>query len=407
MKGKWTRIGLVSTVVLLFLAWLLAPVYVFMGEDNASLFAPLGSYELEASDSLDSLAGSPRWQQQASAANQLLLDHRNAIGAPALSAAIAIDGELVWAAASGYADLSTGQAASTDTLFRIGSTSKAVTGSLMARLVDAGIVSLDSPISDYYPELPNPAWRDLSLRQLASHTAGIPGYENNNDWVGAYRSMWPRSHYENVADSLEVFDGSDMLFAPGEGFYYSSYDVVLQSAILQAAAGQPYQQLLGTWLRDPLGIETPIPEGPHADRASFYFKQDDRAYNSPGYDVSHRMAGGGLMARPRDLALLASAWTDPDFISDATREAFFTAQPLNNGEINEQAYGLNWRVREAVGEQLPLFNANHGGVGKGSMSWLLVIPEEKLALSMMINTRIDPFSDWISIQEELISLFLQ
>jgi CubicO group peptidase (beta-lactamase class C family) len=406
MKGKWTRVGLVSMVVLLFLAWLLAPVYVFMGEDNASLFAPLGSYELEASDKLESLTGAPRWQQQADAANQLLLDHRNALGVPALSAAIAIDGELVWAAASGYADLSMGQAASTDTLFRIGSTSKAVTGTLMARLVDAEIVALDSPISDYYPELPNPAWRNLSLRQLASHTAGIPGYENNNDWLGAYRSMWPRSHYENVADSLEVFDGSDMLFAPGEGFYYSSYDVVLQSAVLQAAAGAPYQQLLGEWLRAPLDIESPIPEGPHPDRASFYFKQQDRAYNSPGYDVSHRMAGGGLMARPRDLALLASAWTDPDFISNATREAFFTAQRLNTGEINEQAYGLNWRVRESVGG-LPLFNANHGGVGKGSMSWLIVIPQQKLALSMMINTRIDPFSEWITIQEELISLFLQ
>ena len=390
----------------LLILYLLAPVYVFLAETHPRLLAPLGSYPISDSGEYRSAPSPPAWQDAAAVATQLLLQHRNRIGAPALSAAIAMDGELLWAAATGYAQLAEAVPATTDTLFRIGSTSKAVTGSLTARLVDAGIVTLDAPIGQYSKGLPNPAWNTLTLRQLASHTAGLPGYENNSDWLGAYRSLWPRRRYDDVADSLAFFDGSNFLFEPGSDFYYSSYDVVLQSVVLQGATGTPYQQLLNDWLRTPLGIESPLPDGEHPDRASFYFLDGGRAYAIPDYDVSHRLAGGGLMARPRDLALLGSAWTDPAFISAPTRQRFFTAQRLQNGEVNEQNYALNWRVRDTVAGELDLFNANHGGVGKGAMSWLIVIPERKLALSMMINTRIEPFSDWIGIQEALIALFL-
>src|SRR5690606_36884800 len=107
---------------------------------------------------------------QSAAALELLTRHKEKIHAPAISAAVAIDGEIVWAGAVGWANVEAQVPATTATLFRIGSTSKAVTGTLLAKMVQEGMIDLDRPIADYYTGLPNPEWEKLTPRQLASHS---------------------------------------------------------------------------------------------------------------------------------------------------------------------------------------------------------------------------------------------
>jgi len=212
----------------------------------------------------------PAYAEAAAAAKPILETHRAEIHAPSISAAVAVDGRLVWSAVSGFADLDQTRAASTRSLYRIGSTSKAVTGTLLARMVDAKLVELDTPISTYIDELPNPQWEAVTLRQLASHTAGIPSYEANRDWIGVYRALALREHHENVAEGLDYFDDSPLMFEPGSGFEYSSYDVNLMSVVLQEAGHAAFDLLMEEWVTRPLGLDSPIPDGPHEDRVSFY-----------------------------------------------------------------------------------------------------------------------------------------
>src|SRR5690606_26180686 len=117
----------------------------------------------------------------------LLSQHRANIHAPAISGAVAIDGKIVWAGAVGWENIENQIPATADTQFRIGSTSRAVTATLLAKMVQAGNVELDKPISNYYQNLPNPAWENLTLRQLASHSSGLPDYiDNYGDLWGFY-----------------------------------------------------------------------------------------------------------------------------------------------------------------------------------------------------------------------------
>ena len=95
-----------------------------------------------------------------------------------------------------------------DTLMRIGSTSKAVTATALARLIDASELSLDLPISEYSTNLPNEAWNLLTLRQLASHTAGLADYLRNGDRIGQLVTLCGCKHYTSVRDSLGIFEGS-------------------------------------------------------------------------------------------------------------------------------------------------------------------------------------------------------
>jgi len=346
----------------------------------------------------------PGYRMAADRAQQILRDHVQEINVPAFSAAVAVDGKLVWSAAAGYADLEQNRKATPNTLFRIGSTSKAVTGTLFARMVDDSLVNVDAPISAYIGDLPNPNWAQITPRQLASHTAGIVGYEENRDLIGVYASMRLHQTNEDVAEGLEYFDDTELLYEPGTDFHYSSFDVNLLSVVLQEAGGASFQDLMHKQVLEPLGLDSPLPDAPHPDRATFYHIQDGRAQQWRKVDLSIKLAGGGFMSTPGDLVRLGTAWLDDDFISPKTRQQFWTPQTLSDGSVNEQNYALNWRVSEAT-ENIPFTYMHHGGVSKGSMAWLAVIPEKRMAVALTINTNVWPFSRWSVVFTDLIQTF--
>src|SRR5690606_25749824 len=114
------------------------------------------------------------------------------------------------------------------TQFRIGSTSKAVTATLLAKFVQDGKIDLDKPISHYVADLPNPQWRNITPRQLASHSSGLPDYlDNYGDLWGMYYLFKLDKRYTYVRESLEVFDDTALLFTPGSQFHYTSFNTVL------------------------------------------------------------------------------------------------------------------------------------------------------------------------------------
>lgn len=378
-------------------------LYPFFAE-GTSLMRPFGWFNLPATHPYTEGEVAPGYQKAADRARDLLRDHVRDIKVPAFSAAIAVDGKLVWSAAAGYADLEQKRKATPKTMFRIGSTSKAVTGSLFARMVDDGLIDIEAPISTYVDDLPNPDWAQITPRQLASHTAGIVGYEENRDLIGVFGAMRLQNSHDDVAEGLEYFDGTELLYEPGTDFHYSSFDVNLLSVVLQEAGGASFQDLVLERVLRPLGLKSPLPDSPHADRATFYHIQDGQAQRWREVDLSMKLAGGGFMATPSDLARLGVGWLDNEFISAEIRQQFWTPQKLADGSVNEQNYALNWRVSEAT-EDIPFIYIHHGGVSKGSMAWLAVIPEKRMAVALTINTNVWPFSRWSGVFSELVEIF--
>lgn len=365
---------------------------------------PFGWFDLPETRPYTEGEVAPGYQGAADRARDLLRDHIGEINVPAFSAAVAVDGKLVWSAAAGYADLEQKRKATPSTLFRIGSTSKAVTGSLFARMVDDGLIDIDAPISTYVDDLPNPDWAKITPRQLASHTAGIVGYEENRDFIGAFGSMRLQSTHDDVVEGLEYFDDTDLLYEPGADFHYSSFDISLLSVVLQEAGGTPFQELMRVWVLRPLGLDTPLPDTEHPDRATFYHIQDGQAQRWREVNLSMKLAGGGFMATPSDLARLGVGWLNEEFISPEIRQQFWTPQKLADGSVNEQNYALNWRVSKAT-EDIPFTYIHHGGVSKGSMAWLVVIPDRRMAVALAINTRVWPFARWSGVFSELVQIF--
>jgi len=343
-------------------------------------------------------------------AQRAMTAHRKSLGAPSFSAAVAHRGDILWAGASGFANVEREIPARLDTRYRIGSTSKAVTATLTARMREAGLIDLDEPIQTYMPDVAE-HWRRLTLRQLHSHTAGIPGYENNSDLWGKWLSWRRQKHYSDVVHALEQFDDAALLYPPGEGFYYSSFDVVLASAVLQSAAQRPFLELLEIYVTQPLGVymisaDYAEKEVPH--RAQFYDLQKDGVRRARSVDLSSRWASGGLVSTSSDLAKLGCAYFDPAFLSPITRQEWWTPQRLKNGDVNEQFYALGWRSQRANSKTFgrEVWLVHHGGISVGAMSWLVVYPEYELSVAINMNTQARDFAEFSAVLPKIAKGFV-
>lgn len=335
---------------------------------------------------------------------------------PALTAAIAWQGKLLWAGAAGYADTDSKRAASTQSQFRIGSTSKSVTATAIARAVAAGTLALDVPIGHYKSDLPNPAWQQLTLRQLLSHTSGLPGYEQNDDWRGVVQSLLKQRHFPDVDDALQIFDQATLQYQPGHGFLYSSFDVNLASSVLQSASQMTFLDYLKQQLSVPLKLQSlDAAHQPHAGQVTFYQTKSGLVKPHWPVDLSQKLAGGGLAASSVDLVTIGSAWFDPAFIPAQLQQEFWTPQRLADGSINPQNYALGFRHTEHgnlyCDKQNPLKKkiryVHHGGVSDGAQSWLVIYPDYQLVLAMNTNIVKEDFCDFALQAAGILGPFLR
>lgn len=403
-------VGIVSSLALLAAIWAGWPVYGFYAHKGSVSLPPYGWLEMpEDAPAIQQLYDLD-YKDAGDSVLTIISKHRDKIGAPAISAAVSIDGQVVWSGATGWADLETESPATPQTVFRVGSTSKALTATALARLVDKGIIDLDAPISKYVADLPNSAWSSITPRQLASHMAGIPDYKDNQDWIGLYQTIALQTHYDDLRDALEVFDGSPLLSVPGSQFHYSTLNTVLLGAVISEVAGQPYLELMKDEVFRPVGMNETVAAPKQSPRksalATFYFSDDHRYREWRPVDLSHRLPGGGFASTPSDLVRLGAKWLDENYVSSTTRDVFWSPQRLPNGKVNNQGYALGWRSGESNIEGFgSVRNVNHGGVSRGSQSWLQVFPDYDMTIAFAINMKTEEFHDFAHINKDIFRAF--
>lgn len=100
-------------------------------------------------------AASTTYTPHIKASSQDVLDGAINADEPGCSAAVGVEGKVIWSGVRGIADLASGAKITTDTVFDIASVSKQFTATAILLLVEAGKLTLDDPISQYVPELPD------------------------------------------------------------------------------------------------------------------------------------------------------------------------------------------------------------------------------------------------------------
>lgn len=318
---------------------------------------------------------------------EVLISSAEKLDAPALSVAIGLGNEIVWAKAMGYADIKEGRKANLQTQFRIGSVSKSVTSVGMGRMMEAGLLDLDRPVQSYVPYFGEDK-PDITLRQLASHTAGIRHYQVCFCFP-AYESL-SNKPFNTMEESVGIFATDKLLFKPGSGFKYSTYNYTLLSAAMEEASGKDFLDYMQQEVFQPLGMQQSMGDWSNKsipNRASFYLVRKGKYRKANAVNSSYKWAGGGMLSTPSDLVKMANALLNDSFLSPNTKQELWEPILLSNGKMNPQHYALGWRIGE-VAELVPegkVKIVHHGGTITGSITLLILFPEHGMSIAMMVN----------------------
>lgn len=333
------------------------------------------------------------WEEFGSKADTWLEEARIELDTPALSAAISLNGQLLWAGATGYADIRNRTEVSVDTLFRIGSSSKAVTAIAMGVLMEEGVLDLDAPVSKYISDLSLPL-SAISTRQAMSHTGGVRDYG-----VCLCFPIWEyynRVHYDSQRAALRPFEKFDLLFVPGQDFFYTSYGYNITGAVLESVAGSRFDDFLEAQVFAPLGLDgIRVDNGaPEESDATFYELREGSYKKAFDVDNTNKLPSGGILASPSSMVRLGEQMITPSLFGESTRDSLVQPQALANGQPNPQRYALGWRRSTAkVGGIVEARVFHHHGVAYGAVSHFAVYPDYGVVVSVLMNKNQANFGD--------------
>jgi CubicO group peptidase (beta-lactamase class C family) len=150
---------------------------------------------------------------------------------PGLQVAVIQKGKLVKLGAYGLADIEYAVPATNKTLFSINSATKCFTGVAIMQLVEAGKINLEDPVSKYLDSLPA-SWKEVRLRQLLSHTSGIPDVVDR-----ATEKLLVEGDDSATWEKVKTLP---MEFLPGQKSSYNQSNYILLGLIINKISGQPF-----------------------------------------------------------------------------------------------------------------------------------------------------------------------
>ncbi len=310
----------------------------------------------------------PAFQKQAKATIQAFRRDTDASGA----ILVAIDGKPVLRDAIGLANRELSIPNTPETKFRIGSITKQFTAAAILQLQEAGKLSVDDPVSKYYTDSP-PAWSSITLRQLLTHTSGIPEYFAGPDVAREERLP------HTPEQMIKLFRDKPLQFEPGKPnteYPYSNSGYILLGYIVEKVSGQSYADYLQQHIFDPLGMKgtgTDDPVNILPGRAAGYGRENGSWRNAVFYDPSFSYAAGALYSTIDDLLIWGQALDTGRVLQPESAKAMFTDQGHH--------YGFGWNIQEKWGRPW-IF---HSGEINGFDSQYSRYPKSRLTVITLFN----------------------
>lgn len=288
---------------------------------------------------------------------------------------VARDGEILFEAGFGLADLESKAPVTPQTKFRIGSVTKQFTAAAVLKLCEEGRMSLDDTLAKYFPEFPNGA--SISIRQLLTHTSGLHSYTEKPEFK------------ERVKEAIEPTRLIDWFkndlpdFAPGAGFHYNNSAYFLAGEIVAQASGKPLGEYLREVFFDPLGMKDTgvyVNASPPEGMARGYSFSEEKFAPAVDWDMSWAGGAGALYSTVRDLHRWNEALHGGSVVSKDSLQAAITPVTLPEG-VDGMKYGLGLTLLEV--NRLPAIG--HGGGLDGWSSILYRLPQQNASIVVLAN----------------------
>ena len=285
---------------------------------------------------------------------------------------------------AGVTSLETRQPVTPETLFQLGSISKLYTATLVMRLVEADTLDLDTPVTEYLPELrlaDEQAQRTITLRHLLTHASGLEGDRFTDYGLGD----------DALTRAIAEFSTLRQLTPPGELWTYGNSGFYLVGRVVEVVTGKPFEAAMRELLFEPLGLEHsfffaheaivyPVAVG-HKQRRSSTAPAVARTYSLPRV-VN---AAGGIISTVGDLLRFAALHLHRGELDGHRLLSETSVRAMQTPQIRAanfaEAYGIGWALRTMCGEPI----VEHGGTTIGFQAQLTLVPSQGLAVASLTN----------------------
>lgn len=267
------------------------------------------------------------------------------------------------------------------TLFQSGSIGKQFTATALMLQVQDGKVGLDDPVARYLPGAPA-GWQAIKVRNLLTHTSGIPDYEDASEPgsptpIIDYRRDYTEQELTRLAYRLPLD------FEPGTRWRYSNTGFLLLGVLIHEVSGQFYGDVLKARVFERLGMrsariisEADIVEG----RAAGYRLVDGALKNQEWVAPSlNTTADGSLYLSVTDLLAWDRGLRARALLSPQSWQEIYTPVVLRSGR--SYPYGFGWDVEEAKGR--PWYH--HGGTWQGFRTYISRYLADDLSIIVLCN----------------------
>lgn len=284
---------------------------------------------------------------------------------------IARNGSTIFSKGYGMANIELNVPNSPKTVFKIASLTKQFTAMAIMQLQERGKLNVNDAICKYLEDCPK-IWHPITIRQLLTHTSGIPNFSSLPDWDEKL-SIQPYTQ----ADFVKIFRDLPLLFSPGENFKYSNSGYYLLGLIIEKTSGKSFESYLRENIFAPLGMKNTSLYNPRPlipNMATGYYWSLNSFVNAPYHNSTSSFANGGLISTTEDLLLWEQALYTEKFVTRKSLDEIFTP--------NKKDYGYGWIIEKKFNRK----SFYHSGSFNGFSSFILRFPDDKVAIIILSNS---------------------
>jgi CubicO group peptidase (beta-lactamase class C family) len=317
-----------------------------------------------------------------------LLNRHPTVG---MAVGVVRDGHPEFFHAHGVANVASNTPIDEDTVFRIASISKTFTAIAVMQLWEKGLINLDAPANDYlraFQLVPaKRSWRPATVRQLLTHTAGIPEMVHPSRALGyVYGESFKLG--EPVPSLHEYYHGGIRLNAePGKRFAYTDHNFSTLGQIVEDLSGQPIARYLSEHIFEPLGMQDTDLE--RSERVTSRLAAGYSLGSHGPKAIADRQwltaAASMVYSSPRDVARYLAA-----LMGGGTNEHGSMLKPATLAMMFEPQYQPDPRI-PGIGLAFDRFSAGghhvvgHEGILPGFNSQIFVAPDDQLGVMAFTN----------------------
>jgi len=344
---------------------------------------------------------------RADAIDEYLGEIQKELQIPGLVLAIVENNQISLMRTKGHASLEFSVPAHKDTVFELASLTKQFTAAAIMLLVERGKLGLDDKITQHIPEkyeaLVPPAWKEIAVRHLLTHTGGL-----EHRFERRLSGVWLMDYATDDLFNSAAQRAEDIDFAPGDHAHYSDQGYFLLGVIIEGVSGKSYGEFLEEEFFDKLGMnDTRLVDRnrvePRLAQAYTWDDQNCLRIRDRFRDVRETLTSHyGVISKVSDLVKWDAELNKPTILKQDSLKKMWTPAKLNDGRvatpIGDYQYGFGWVV-DKLGERDVVDHSGRTG------TYYMRIPEEQFALIFLTNWSYLSYSTLRGIGREIVALY--